>query len=77
MKYVRFTANSNSVKLYLDNGSRIVIDDEDAVTELNQYNLADLIGQDYQPVETVTALVTKHNLSKRGFMKVVAYKLGK
>lgn len=78
MKYTRFVQNSNSVKLYLDNGSRILIDDEDAVKELSKYSLADLIGQEYQPVMTVSELIKKHKLSARvSQLKIVSFKLGK
>ena len=79
-KYSGFKVNStvNKVILYLYNeetDSRIHIDCD---MSLADYNLKDLINQDYQAVNSVKELVEKHKLVKRSkdYVKISSFKLG-
>ncbi len=79
-KYSGFKVNSsvNKVILYLYNeetDSRIHIDCD---MSLADYNLKDLISQEYQPVNSVKELIEKHKLVKRSqdYVKISSFKLG-
>ena len=78
-KFSGFKIANNQVRLYLanevsNNKTRI-----DCDLSLADYNLGELIGKEYKPVNSVSELVKTYKLKKREsvpFVRISSFKLG-